>query len=119
MPRVPVPPVPELPEIPMPRREGTAWLGVAFQMVDEGAMITLVIPESAAEAAGLVEGDIITEVDGRPVTESRPLDEHIARYRPGDRVELTVLRDGRERDVSVRLGARPVEPPVVPMRNEN
>ena len=80
---------------------------------------TLVVPESAAEAAGLREGDIITEVDGRPVNETKPLDEHIGRYEPGDRVELTILRDGRKRDISVRLGSQPIEPPVAPMRHED
>ena len=117
LPAVPTPPLPEIPEMPLPPQDDMAWLGVAFQMVDEGALVVAVMPESAAEAAGLQEGDIITQVDGRAVTASRPLDAHIRRYRPGDRVELTVLRDGRERDISVRLGARQDIPPVSPMQN--
>jgi S1-C subfamily serine protease len=88
-------------------------------MVDEGALVVSVMPESAAEAAGLQEGDVITQVDGRAVAASHPLDEHIRRYRPGDRVELTVLRDGRERDISVELGARRDMPPVSPMRDDD
>ena len=118
-PEMPMLPFPEHPEIPIPREEGRAYLGVAFTMVDEGAMVVLVVPESAAEAAGLREGDVITAVDGNAVTEDRPLDRHITRHEPGDRIELTVLRDGRERDVSVRLGVPPAEPPVSPMRHED
>jgi len=120
-----IPPMPEYPEIPpfpefpeMPYEEDTAWLGVAFSMVDEGALVALVVPESAAEAAGLREGDIITEVDGRKVTFERPLDERITRYAPGDRIELTVLRNGEEYDVSVRLGVRPEELPGSPMQED-
>lgn len=119
MPGVPTPPMPEVPEMPMPRLGDTAWLGVTFRMVDEGALIVLVVPESAAEKAGLQEGDIITQVDGRAVTASRPLSEHIRRHRPGDRVELTVLRDGRERDISVELGAQPSELPMAPRWRED
>jgi membrane-associated protease RseP (regulator of RpoE activity) len=118
-PEMPVIPFPEHPEIPMPREEERAYLGVAFRMVEDGALVALVVPESAAEAAGLREGDIITEVDGRPVNETRPLNEHIGRYEPGDRIELTILRDGRKRDISVRLGVQPAEPPVSPMRHED
>lgn len=123
MPQVPMPETPEMPwpehpDIPLPYDAGTAWLGVAFRMVDEGAMVVLVVPESPAEAAGLREGDVITAVDGNAVTEARPLDAHITRHEPGDRIELTVLRDGHERDISVRLSTRPADPPVAPMRED-
>ena len=104
MPSVPTPPLPEFPE--MPRPETTAWLGVAFRMVDKGALIETVIAGSPAEAAGLQVNDIITEVNGRAVTEMQPLNQHIRRYAPGDMVRLSVLRDGRERTLNARLGTQ-------------
>jgi membrane-associated protease RseP (regulator of RpoE activity) len=105
--RMPPGRAPEIPEMPeMPFLGERAWLGVTFQMEEEGARLVDIIEGSPAEEAGLRTGDIITAVDGRRVTQARPLDELILRYDPGDRVELTVLRNGREREVTVRLASR-------------
>lgn len=101
----PVQPMPEMPGLPWDFEQG-AWLGVSFVMAPEGAQITSVVSGSPAEAAGIRRGDVITEVDGRAVTETRPLDAHILQYSPGDRVEITLLRNGRTREVTVRLGSR-------------
>ena len=101
----PVPEMPPMPELPWQYEQG-AWLGVTFRMTPEGALISAVVSGSPAESAGIRPGDVITEVDGQAVTEARPLDEHIRRYQPGDRVEIALQRDGRERVVTVRLGAR-------------
>jgi S1-C subfamily serine protease len=104
----------EMPEPPMPHQmpqEERPWLGVYFQMTDEGAEIMDVVQGSPAEDAGLEAGDVITEVDGEAVTVANPLDVLIGRYEPGDRVRLTVLRDGDEEIVRVRLGTRPIQMP--------
>jgi membrane-associated protease RseP (regulator of RpoE activity) len=102
----PVPPMPDIPDGPnMPELAERPWLGVGFVITDEGALITEVVSGSPADESGLRNDDVIAEVDGRPVTEARPLDELILRYAPGDRVELTVLRQGRERMVRVRLAS--------------
>ena len=126
-PEPPYAPMPEMPDMPdMPFFEGRPWLGVSFVMGPDGAQVTSVVPGSPAEKEGLEVDDIITEVDGVAVTASRPLDELILRYEPGDGVELTVARDGRERTIRVRLATRmegelpwhpdsfPVEPPLIP-----
>lgn len=106
-PMPPLEPMPDMPDMPeMPYLEEMPWLGVSFMMTDEGALITAVVPDSPAEDEGLQVDDIITEVDGRNVTESRPLDELILRYSPGDRVDLTVVRGDREFEVRVRLASR-------------
>ena len=68
-----------------------------------GVYIMGVQPGSGAAAAGLKEGDIIQGIDGVGVRSSAELSERIARYYPGDRVELTYLRDGRQRKVGVVL----------------
>ncbi|MGC9398033.1 MAG: S1C family serine protease [Anaerolineae bacterium] len=104
---------PETPYRPEPPTPGIKrpWLGVYFQMTDEGAEIMDVIQGSPADDAGVEVGDVITAVDGETVTESQPLDVLIGRYAPGDRVRLTILREGEEKTVRVRLGTRPLQLP--------
>ncbi|MEV7791582.1 trypsin-like peptidase domain-containing protein [Streptomyces sp. NPDC087512] len=55
--------------------------------------------------AGIRSGDVITEVDGQRVHSGEELIVKIRAHRPGDRLELTVERDGRETDVSLVLGS--------------
>jgi membrane-associated protease RseP (regulator of RpoE activity) len=91
------------------------WLGVYYEMQDTGALVTGVFANSPAEVAGIQTGDLITRVDGRRVSASRSLAEVIEGYRPGDLIELTLLRNGREERLQVRLAARmdmqrPVDP---------
>ncbi|MGB0757014.1 MAG: S1C family serine protease [Patescibacteria group bacterium] len=62
-----------------------------------------VIPESPAEIAGLVVGDVITKVDGVFVTEETTLANLIQQYTPGDTVILTIISSGTERDVQLTL----------------
>lgn len=62
-----------------------------------------VIPGSPAEEAGLLEGDIILEVDGQRIDEENPLSNMVTRYSIGDIVELRVLRKEEELTISVTL----------------
>jgi hypothetical protein len=94
------------PDAPSPEDEDTPWLGVAFVMVEEGAEVGIVVPGSPADEAGVRVGDVIAEVEGNKVTEDRPLDRHILRYRPGEEIRLTLLRDGRKERITVRLGSQ-------------
>nr|WP_244329044.1 trypsin-like peptidase domain-containing protein [Streptomyces puniciscabiei] len=57
------------------------------------------------DRAGLKAGDVITEVDGERVHTAEELIVKIRAHRPGDRLRLTVRRDGTDRDVPLRLGA--------------
>ncbi|WFB07564.1 trypsin-like peptidase domain-containing protein [Streptomyces sp. LX-29] len=61
-------------------------------------------PGGPADRAGVRPGDVITEVDGVRVHSGRELIVKIRGHRPGDRLELTLERDGRERTVSLTLG---------------
>jgi serine protease Do len=99
------PEMPYEPEMPFDL-DSRAWLGVGFMTGEDGALVTSVISGSPAEAAGIRAQDTIVEVDGESVTPDFPLDEQILGYSPGDRVEITLMRNGRERVVSVRLGSR-------------
>jgi S1-C subfamily serine protease len=110
-----------LPEFVPPhgRVEQRPFLGVSFQMVtgelapdqdlsiDHGAWITQVLPGSPAEGAELQEGDVIVAVDGRQVDDDHTLPDLINAHRPGDTIELAVLRGRRELRVEVELSTRP------------
>jgi putative serine protease PepD len=64
-------------------------------------------PRGPADRAGLRPGDVIVEIDGKPVAGSQELIVAIRSKTPGDRISLTVRRDGtrREERVDVTLGA--------------
>ncbi|SFJ93567.1 S1C family serine protease [Streptomyces pini] len=66
---------------------------------------TAVVPGGPADAAGIEEGDVITEVDGVRVRSGEELIVRIRARRPGDRLELTVERGGGRRSVEVVLGS--------------
>jgi len=68
-----------------------------------GVYITNVVSGSAAEAAGLKEGDIIQSIDGIQLSSSAEFSEKIARSRPGDEIHLTYLRKGKTNTVTAKL----------------
>jgi Do/DeqQ family serine protease len=68
-----------------------------------GVYITNVMKGSAAEAAGLKEGDIIQSIDGVQLASSAEFSERIARRRPGDEIKLTYLRNGKTNTVTTKL----------------
>ncbi len=69
-----------------------------------GALVTAVSTDSAAERAGLQIGDIIVSVNDQPVAGPVELRNAIGLMRPGDRVEVAFIRDGRTRTVEAELG---------------
>lgn len=72
-----------------------------------GALITEVMPGSAAAAAGVQVGDLVTAIDGTPITGIAELAAQIRAHQPGDVVTLQVVRDGQTIDLEVELGAQP------------
>jgi serine protease Do len=76
--------------------------GIALGTV-KGVYITNVMTKSAAEEAGLKEGDIIQSIDGVPLASSTEFSERIARHRPEDIIKLSYLRDGKIKTVSATL----------------
>jgi len=72
-----------------------------------GALVSEVIPGSAAARAGLSPGDIIVAMDHKPVSDMRELRFSISMIKPGTTVDLTVFRDGREREVRATLAELP------------
>lgn len=93
-----------------------AFLGVSMTTINSsiaqmygfatnsGAYISGVEPDSAAAKAGLEVGDIITAFDGQQVTSASDLTLDVRTKNPGDKVTLTIVRDGNEQNVEVTLG---------------
>ena len=75
--------------------------------VDAGAVVSQVQPQSAAAKAGVEDGDVITALDGEPITGSSQLRNAIGQKQPGTAVRLALLRDGRQRSVTVTLDPLP------------
>lgn len=92
------------------------YIGVTFQALDadvaeklnikdiNGLYVSSVIPNGAAAAAGIKEGDIIKKVNGVEVFDSPDLQEKVGRMRPGDKINLTILTStGASKNVNVTL----------------
>jgi putative serine protease PepD len=73
---------------------------------DLGAFVVDVDPGSGAAGGGIQIGDVITAIDGEPVAEASDVGAIIRRHQPGDAVQVTLLRRGRELTVPVTLGTR-------------
>jgi serine protease Do len=70
-----------------------------------GLYVNTLVAGGGAEQAGIKAGDIIEKVDGNPIYESSDLQERVGELQPGDKVHLTVLRDGAEKEFTVTLKA--------------
>jgi len=114
-----------VPQIIRSGRVSKAGLGVSIaedylvrRLGVEGTLVVAVTPGGAADKAGvnptrrdargnIVLGDLIVEVDGEPVRESRDLFRLLDAHEVGDTVTLTVRREGRQTDLEVTLQALP------------
>lgn len=95
------------------------WLGVAIQEVDKnlaesfglkkaaGALVSQVVQNGPAAAAGVQYGDIITEFNGKEVVLSSDLPHLVGRVRPGSKANITVIRNGKKKRLSVEIGELP------------
>ena len=81
-----------------------AFLGVMSAPVKEGSKITEVTKESAAEKAGLKEGDVITKVDKETIAGPDDLYKSVGAHKPGDKVTVTYLSNGKQTTAQVILG---------------
>jgi serine protease Do len=75
----------------------------------KGALVAQVSPDGPAAKGGLQTGDLVTRIDGHDVASSTDLTRQVALVSPGQDMRLTVLRDGRAQDVTIKSGERPSE----------
>ncbi len=92
------------------------YMGISFQPINPdiasrynlptkwGAYITKVESGSPADKAGLKENDIITKVGDNTIDETHSYVNSLFKYKPGDTISLTVMRDGKETQLQITLG---------------
>jgi serine protease Do len=100
-------------------RVSRGYIGVALQPMDRGlatamgldeprgALVTDVQPGLPGAEAGLRSGDVVLEVEGETIDDTADLIRTIGRYQAGEKVRLTLWRDGREKRVGLTLAERP------------
>src|SRR6476469_1610332 len=86
---------------------GHAWLGLqtVSQMSTSGATVLVVDAGGPAQRAGVQPGDVITQVDGQPITSPGVLDAAMAGKQPGQQVQLLVNRYGQSLVLYATLGS--------------
>ncbi|MEI9892255.1 MAG: trypsin-like peptidase domain-containing protein [Caulobacteraceae bacterium] len=75
----------------------------------KGALVASVTAGGPAAKAGLQTGDLVTRIDGREVESNADLTRQVGLASPGQEMRLTVLRDGRVQEITVKSGERPSE----------
>ncbi len=73
----------------------------------EGVLVERVMEETPAEAAGLQRGDVIVGLNGRPITDADLFRYEVASMAPGTEIDLTIIRRGEEKSLSLTLGTLP------------
>lgn len=82
----------------------TADLAKSFDLKnDKGILIAQVTKNSPADKAGLKPGDVIVSYRGRPVNDTGDFRNQVALEQPGSKVEFEIIRDGKQRSVSVKI----------------
>ncbi len=71
--------------------------------VNQGVLVRRVNKGSAAEQSGIAPGDIIIEVASHPVANVSELQERVARHRPGDEINVTIIHNGDRKQIKTRL----------------
>jgi serine protease Do len=105
--------------------ERYGWLGVRIRDLSEseaeelavklgvregyGVMIAETLPDTPAQVAGLRAGDLIVAIEGRPVVETRALQRVVGATPAGRELAVVVLREGRRRELRVRVGEMPAD----------
>ncbi len=74
---------------------------------DRGIIVGQVVEDSPAEKAGLKEDDIIVSLNGEEVSDYDAFRTKVASLKPEEKVDIEVIRDGKEMEISVTLGTRP------------
>jgi len=119
-----------LPDLRDKGKVDRAWLGVMIQPITpdfqeslglkekRGAIISEVVEDSPAAKAGLEVGDVILKFEGRPVRSSWELPEMVGLEPVGKTAKLVIVRDGKERQMRVKLGEKPPSEAAVEEKTE-
>ena len=69
----------------------------------DGALIKQAYDESPAKKAGLMKGDVVIKIQDRAINGKSAFDEHMSYYRPGDKIKITFMRNGMEKETTMVL----------------
>ncbi|MBA2630563.1 MAG: PDZ domain-containing protein [Thermoleophilaceae bacterium] len=110
-----------LPQLRQGRDIERAYLGVRTATVtaeaadeldlarDSGALLDEVTEDGPADDAGLRDGDLVVQIEGKTIADSQDLVDAVAAEKPGDRIEIVFYRGDDRRTERVELGERPDE----------
>jgi putative serine protease PepD len=86
-----------------------AYIGVSTTQDPSasGAVVADVTQSGPAAGTELRAGDRITKLDGKPINDPSDLSNSVLRRKPGEKIKLTVDRDGKQRTIELQLGTRP------------
>ena len=86
-----------------------AYMGVSTTTSpnNDGAVVAAITANGPAAGSGLRQGDKITAVAGKKISEPGDLSTAVLEHKPGEKVSLTVVRSGDQRTIEVQLGTRP------------
>ena len=81
-----------------------AAAALALPAQTQGVIISQILPGSPAAQAGLKLNDVITKINDQQIDGTHPISSVLLHTRPGDRVKLTIIRDGKQQTVDLTLG---------------
>ena len=81
-----------------------AAAALALPAQTQGIIISQILPGSPAAQAGLKVNDVITKVNDQQIDGTHPISSVLLHTRPGDKVKLTIIRDGKQQTVDLTLG---------------
>jgi len=103
-------------ELPKAKTAQKAFMGIYLQDIDKdtqealdlkssrGVLVEGVVDDSPADKAGLKEQDVILSFEGQKVDDSDQLRELLSGHKPGDEVEVRIIRDGSQKTIQLELG---------------
>lgn len=101
------------------------WLGVTIQAIspqmakqfgiknDKGVLVSDVLEDGPAKKAGMQQGDIIIEIDGKEIIDSGQLRNIVANIAPGKEISAKIIRNGKEKMLKIVISEMPVNAPAV------
>jgi serine protease Do len=85
----------------------------------KGALVAELVPGGPAEKAGVLPGDVVLAVNGRPVKNASELTREVASSRSGDMLNLSIMRAGQAKIIQVKSGVRPSEADLARSQNQD
>jgi len=75
----------------------------SLKLTKDGVIVTGILEDGPAQKEGIKTGDIVLKIDGKAATSKAVFDENLAYKRPGEEVKLTILSNGNEKDITLKL----------------